>query len=177
MGTLQQAVRQLAGTDMSDDVSYALADVVSVNTDTLTCSVQVVGGQTYAEMNAVSLMPAVDDGFLQIPAIDSTVLVMWSKRTRPCVVMFSRVQDIYVAADNLVTLQGDDFGGIPKVMPLTTKLNNLENLVNDLILKYNSHVHPDPASGVTGVPTVVETGSLTPTQQSELENTRVVHGN
>lgn len=173
---LQTAVRQLAGTDLSDDLSMALANVLSVDLDNMTCSVELIGGQTLATMNSVQLMARVDDGFLCVPAIDSTVIVIWSKRTEPAVVMYSQLQDVFVSADDKVTLQSDTYGGMVKVQDLVTKLNAVENKLNDMISIYNSHVHTDPQGGVTTSPLQPITGNITPTVRADIENTKVVHG-
>jgi hypothetical protein len=62
---------------------------------------------------------------------------------------------------------------------LTTKLNNLENKVNDIVAKFNSHTHILTLSTGTGTaaPTTTKVpGTLTPTEQSEIENDKVKHG-
>lgn len=79
-----------------------------------------------------------------------------------------------------IQLLDGSLGGLVKVIDLTTKLNNLENLVNDLISKYNSHTHILTLSSGTGTaaPTVTtETQTLTPTNRGDIENTNITHGN
>jgi len=120
---------------------------------------------------------------LLIPTIGSTVLVTYSKYNDPFVSMFSDIDRIYLIGGNagvditgnVVKLNNGTFGGLVKVTELVEKLNNLENLVNDLIVKYNIHVHPVSGAS-TLVPTVPETGTLIPTIQDELENKKVTHG-
>lgn len=177
MGTeLRKAIQQLAGTHLTDDTSMALATVLSVNLATRTCSVVLVGGQTTARKDDVMLMPTVADGILLIPSIDSTVVVMWSKRNQPFVAMYSDLQDIYLAADGLVTLNDNTYGGLVRVADLVTKLNAIEGKVNDLLTAYNAHTHTDPVSGSTGTTSAPVVGSLTPTQVTDIENPNVVHG-
>jgi hypothetical protein len=67
---------------------------------------------------------------------------------------------------------------VVKVIELTEKLNNLEQLLNDLVTKYNSHTHSGVSTGggMSGVTTALETGTLTPTQRSEIENEQITHG-
>lgn len=79
-----------------------------------------------------------------------------------------------------IKLLDGSLGGLVEVANLTTKLNNLENLVNDLISKYNIHTHILTLSSGTGTaaPTVsLETGTLTPTVRGDIENTHITHGN
>ena len=61
---------------------------------------------------------------------------------------------------------------------LVTKLNNLENKVNDLIMAYNYHTHTgvQTGGGTSGTTPTVITGSLTPTNETELQNQNVKHG-
>jgi hypothetical protein len=77
-----------------------------------------------------------------------------------------------------IYLNGNDYGGLVEVGNLVTKLNNLENKVNDIIASFNSHTHSGVTvgSGVTGTGTPPVTGNLTPTQKSDIENTTVQHG-
>ena len=74
--------------------------------------------------------------------------------------------------------------GLVKVIPLTEKLNNLENKVNDWLFHYQGHIHIDPLSGQTGVIQQPEMGApnvlpqpddLELTLQEEIENPEVLH--
>lgn len=174
--SLQGLVRQLAGTDLTDELHLAVATVKAVSLSSCTCTVEITGGKAVVIRSDVKLMAAVDDGFFPVPAIDSQVIVAWSTRNTPYVAMFSQLQDIYLAADNLVTLQNDTFGGLVKVRETVTRLNNVENLLNSLISLYNSHVHADPVSGSTGPTSAPEPNTATLTQVSDIENPKVVHG-
>jgi hypothetical protein len=136
-------------------------------------TVTVKANVTEIEYEGVSLR-GVDssspDAMVVYPAVGSVVLVA-SKNNVPA--------DLYVVAITeaaKVKLRGDSLGGMVKVVDLVEKLNNLENKVNSIQTAYNLHVHPDPASGLTGVPTVALTGTLTPTNRAMLENELVQHG-
>jgi hypothetical protein len=172
---LRDAVRQLAGTSLDDEVYCTMAQVVSVDLDAATCVCQMIGGIATSEVT-VRLMADNDDGLLISPAIDSTVVITWTKRMPAFVSMFSEVQDVFINASGVIEMNQGTFGGLVKVRDLVTKLNNLENKVNAMIASYNAHIHPDPVSGVTGAPTVPITGTLTPTVESDIENTNVTHG-
>ncbi len=99
---------------------------------------------------------------------------------------------IKVNNDKLV-IQGDQFtvnggnnNGLVKVAALKTKLNNLENKLNSLLTAYNAHVHTvsvattcgagagTGSGSATSTPSTVA-GSLTLTQQADLENTKFKH--
>ena len=78
-------------------------------------------------------------------------------------------------------LNDGSYGGLVKVINLTTKLNNLEKLVNDLLSAWNNfaNVYKPGSPSTTGLPAVLTEltdNSLTLTQQSDIENTDIKHG-
>lgn len=115
-------------------------------------------------------MPTVDDGVLVIPTVGSTVTVSTDANCEPIVVGFTETEKI--------VLRGGQFDGLVKVAELTTKLNNAENKINAIINAYNAHVHPGVTSGPssTAVTPSIVAGTLTPTQQNEIENENITHG-
>jgi hypothetical protein len=77
-----------------------------------------------------------------------------------------------------IELMGNVNGGIPITANVVARLNNIENAYNDLVAKFDAHVHTGGTiSGSTGAPTVPDTDTLTPTVNSDIENTKVKHGN
>ena len=104
----------------------------------------------------VQLMAGVADGFLIEPKVGSMVFVLMSKYTLPFVVQYSDVVSY--------SLNGDEFGGLVKVIELTEKINALEQKINEIITWGASVTPPLPST------------PLVLTQQSELENLTVQHG-
>ncbi|MGN7818777.1 hypothetical protein ACTJJB_01535 [Chitinophaga sp. 22536] len=183
---IERAVRQLAGMDASDKVSMMLCNVESVDIDNRTCTCSNITGTAVADILDAQLMAEVDDGVLHVPAVNSTVVVVLSKYVPPYVAMFSELDRIYTVVGNSVidvspdkiTLNNGSFGGLVKVIDLTNKLNALENKVNDLVTTFNSHVHTGvtTGTGATAITATPVTGTITPTQRNEIENTTVIHG-
>lgn len=200
-----EAVQKMTGTQLSDNVRLLTATVDSVDEAKRTCIVTTVSSQGRVTIEGVQLMASVDDGFLLVPAIDSTVIVAYSTFNQPFISLFSGVDKVLlVAGENNASIQVDAdgllleieqtkvqikdgeiqlndgaMGGLVKVIELTQKLNNLENLVNGLIAKYNAHTHILTLSTGTGTaaPTVTqETGTLTPTQRADIENDKIIQG-
>jgi hypothetical protein len=199
-----EAVQRMTGTQLRDNVSLLSATVDSVNESKRTCVVTSVSSQGSVTIENVQLMASIDDGFLLVPSIDSTVIIAYSTFNQPFIALFSGIEKVLlVAGENNASIQVDTegllleiaqtkvlisdgeiklndgaMGGLVKVIQLTQKLNNLENKVNQLITAYNSHVHTGvttgPGSSAT-TPTQV-TGSLTPTQRADIENEKIVHG-
>jgi hypothetical protein len=173
--TITDAIRELAGTHNSSFSTNVTCLVQSVNIDTRSCVCTPISNHLTGDIINVKLMAEVDDGILLIPVIGSTVIVAHSKRNEPFVAVFSGIQSIFIIAVGSIQFQGGEYGGIVRVGDLVTKLNNLENLVNDFIAKYNVHTHI--ASGSATSPTVArETTILTPTVRHDIENTSITHG-
>ncbi len=166
---IQEAVRILSGENNAQRVYANDCEVLSVDAAKRTAQVRAVDGKA-RNMFTARLMSTVDDGLYFEPEIGSTVCVIFGDFTLPYIAQYSGIESII--------LRGGLFGGLVKVEELTVKLNNLEKLMNNLITKYNTHVHSGVTvgggvSGPTGTP---ETGTLLPTEQAEIENDKIKHG-
>lgn len=149
--------------------------VLSVDTETNTCAVEPI--MQAPDLMNISLMPKDPDGnvkkgFLIVPTVGSVVIVALTSPDTGFIAATSEVDEIQ--------LNGDTYHGLVKIEDLVTKLNNLESKVNTIISTFNAHTHPyvnvaTPAA--TSVSATPVTGTLTPTQKADLENTKVLHGN
>ena len=112
-------------------------------------------------------------GLILVPKLNSIVIVSFLADTEAYLSMVSEVDYVYLNANT--------YGGVVKIQPLVDKINALENLVNDLASKYNSHTHIltlTMGTGTAAPTTSLETSTIAPiTQKSDLENTTVKHGN
>jgi len=149
------AIQQIAGVQNDDKVRLLQCTVNSVDLDNRICNVTTITGKSAVNFDA-QLMAGVADGLLIEPKVDSMVYVLISKYTLPFVLQYS---DVVTYAFN-----GDEFGGLVKVIELTQKLNILENKINELI-----------TWGATVSPPFTST-PLQLTQQDEIENKSVNHG-
>ena len=166
--SIQEAIQILSGTHLADKLYFLDCEVKSVNESGRVCTVIALSGKVGSEFTA-RLMASVDDGLLMVPTVGSTVVVSSSDFVTGAVVQYSGIDHI--------SIRGGDLGGLAKVIDLVTKLNNLENKLNSLILKYNTHTHNVTAVGSpTGPGLQPETGTLTPTQRAEIENKKITHG-
>jgi len=184
---ITQAIQTLAGTYNADTVHLVSAEVDSVNISERTCNVTTVSGKNQTAIENVKLMSAIDDGVLFIPSIGSTVQVLFSNYNLPFVVQYSEIDKILFISgssqlqiiDGKIMLNDGSKGGLIEVIPLVQKLNNLENLVNDLSTKFNSHTHILTLTSGTGTaaPTAnPQTTVLTQTKRNDIENTLITHG-
>lgn len=165
---IQEAIQILSGTHLADKLYFLDCEVKSVDEAGRVCTVIALSGKVGSEFTA-RLMASVDDGILAVPVVGSTVVVSSSDFTTGCIVQYSEVEKI--------VLRGGDLGGLVKVISLTDRLNKIENKLNSLLLKYNTHTHNVTAVGSpTGPGLNPETGSLTPTQRGDIENDKISHG-
>ena len=113
--------------------------------------------------------------FLITPTVDSFVIATFLSKDTAFISLYSEIDTI--------KLRGDQYGGLIKIEELVKKINALEDKLNGLINKHNTHVHITTATvGATPTPGVLSptTSSETPisptTQKSDLENEKVLHG-
>lgn len=145
---------------MKDTVKFKgirLGNVVSVDIATRTCVVNVLDSETDIEGVRLHVTGAIASGAYYKPAIGSLVGISPLFSFEYAVVLYSDLEEI-------VFLDGS-YGGLTRVADLTTKLNNLENKVNDIIV-WGGTVSPPLA-----------TAPLIPTAQTDIENLKIKHGN
>ena len=196
-----EAIQKISGTSLNDNVHLLIGSVDSVNESNRTCTVTSISSKGSVTIENVLLMSSIDDGILLVPTIGSPVFVLYSTFNQPFVALFSGLDKILlVAGENNASIQVDKdglkleigntkvnlskdltqfndggLGGLVKVVELTQKLNNLESKVNSLITAFNSHVHTGvtTGAGASGTTLTTVTGTLTPTQRADIENTKI----
>ena len=165
---IREAISIMAGTHKIDKVYCITAEIVSVNVAARSCVCEQINGAG-SIINDVLLMASVDDGFLIVPEIGSTVNIIASDKTDPYISQYSGIEKII--------FRGGDLGGLVMVKPLLEKINALEKLLNKLVLKFNAHTHNVTAIGAPSGPSILqETGTLVVTKITDLENKHITHG-
>lgn len=175
-------IRRLAG----NHASYMMSGVVKeVDTGNATCTVLLDTDDDGAPSDGVLLNVATGavNGIHIIPAMNSRVWVSEvDEPGRWALVRCGTIEKMYVKANTLIEYNGGGLGGLVKVSVLVSKLNALEDLVNDLITKFNVHTHlyvPGPGTATTpsAATTSIETGSIASvTRLDEIENEKIKHG-
>ena len=176
---IQEAIQRLAGTFGVEILQVVDTIATSdVDEDTLTFDTEAVKG--------VLLSPVPNDGMMLYPANKSTVKIGFSTKTTAFLLQASDLEKARITIGNCeyfidkdgIKLHGDNFDGIAKVKELTEKYNNLENQVNSILAILKATVIPLAPSGTYPFASLyAAVNNLTPTQQSEIENTKVKHGN
>ncbi len=155
-------------TETGEEVYSILCTVISVDLTAKTCYCTPVSGD--ADISDVSLIMNAATGFMIIPTVGSIVMVTMQNKETGYIGMFSGVDFIH--------LNGTNYDGLVKIQELITKLNNLESAFNSFVSLYNLHTHAvSTAPGTTSPVIIPNNNTLTPTQQTELENITCLHGN
>lgn len=175
---IQMAVQKLADTFQKDIVSIFVCNVDSVDEDARTCDCTPISGDATTQIPGVQLMAEVNDGMLLIPEVDSTVIVALSTRNTAFVLMYSDLNTAKIITSELTQFNDGSFNGLAKVQELTQKLNILEADLNVLKTAFSAWV-VIPGDGGAALKTIALTWSgdmLTPTNVSDIENPRILHG-
>ena len=175
---VRESIQKIAGTFNKEVVSITVCTVQAVSESNRTCDCVPTTGEGTTLIPGVLLSAEANDGILLLPTVGSTVIVAFTSRMTAFVLMTSDIDKVIVQAANLVQFNDGSLGGMTNVGALTTKLNNIENLVNDLMAKYNLHTHIVTAFGTPSSPAAPsEVGPyLTLTTRANIENTTVTHG-
>lgn len=167
---IEVAVQRLAGTYLKDIISIQLCNVDSVDSKNRQCDCTPIGGDATTNIPGVLLCAENDNGLVVFPKVGSTVIVALSTRNTAFVMMYSGIDKVQFMDGSL--------GGMVKVIDLTTKLNNIENKIDDLITAISGWI-PVPNDGGAALKVALTTWlatSLTPTTQSEIENKLILQG-
>ena len=151
-------------------VTLLVGKVLEVDTDKAICKVE-SQNKTFFDVALRAINDGENSGLLVVPEVNSIVLIGRQFESKNfSVVMTSTVSEIH--------LKGDDFNGLVKVSDLVTKLNDIENDINDLKTVFSTWVTV-PNDGGAALKAAAGTwyaSLLTPTDQSEIENENVKHG-
>lgn len=102
------------------------ATVKSVDTENLTCVVELTDETEISDVRLKAAIDGVQDGIVQIPAVDSTVLVasIGNKVSVRCIIMVSEVSEVLI--------NGGDNGGLINIQTLIAELNKTNAVVDAL---------------------------------------------
>lgn len=141
-----EAVRKLAGVQFTDQVSTIACTVNSVDIAARTCDCTPISGEAGTDIPNVALMAEVEDGFLLIPEVDSTVFVVYSKYNPPYVSLFSKIAGVLFTSGTIQFNDGS-FGGLTKTPELRDQLNKTNQLLTAILDVLNGPPINEPGSG------------------------------
>lgn len=152
-------------------VQCEIATVKEVDEINLSCVVVLANGTEIPDVRLKASIEDMHDGLVQIPETDSSVVVglIGNDPGTRFIMLFSNVVKV-------VFFNGEN-GGLIKIAALVDKVNVIENKVNDIITKFNAHVHSGVTTGPgsSGTTPTTVSGTLSNTSVSELENQNVLH--
>jgi hypothetical protein len=141
------------------EVSGSLAELAPLNGDANLLNVKLIAGTSTTPL-------------LITPTKGSVVIATFLSKDTAFIGLYSEIDTI--------ELRGNQYGGLIKIEDLVGKLNDIENKVNGLITKFNSHTHlyaPGPSAPIPTAPTVTPETPITPiTLKTDLENDKINHG-
>ena len=175
-------IRRLAG----NGASYMMSGTVKgVDTTNATCIVllDIDHDDVPTDGILLNVSTGATDGIHIVPALSSRVWVTEvDEPGRWALARCGTIDKMYVKADSSIEYNGGGLGGLVKVSALLNKLNALEQLLNDLVTKFNTHTHlyipgPGTATAPTAVTATQETSSISAyTSLEDIENPRIKHG-
>jgi hypothetical protein len=161
------------------------ATVVSVDESSRTCVVN--SDNRNIDALTVRLIPEISDGFLLIPAEESTVTVSTlGPNFAPIVIAFTELEKIILTVKDQGYLNDGDiqmfndgkFGGLVKVKETAKKIKALEEKYNSLLSSIKAIIVPLAPTGT--YPFGPEFAANTPispiTKVEDLENPKITHG-
>jgi len=118
--------------------------------------------------------PGLANGFVQIPAVGSQVKISFQNQTNAFISTYSGLSKVLIDVD-LVQFNGGSNDGLVLVNSLVTKLNNLEQDLNNLKTAFSSWV-VSPTDGGAALKAITATwfaSTLTETAKEDIENTSI----
>lgn len=160
-----------------------ICKVKEIDSTEYTCYCEPIGD--YADIRLVKIKLAADKfGFFVVPKLESLVIVSFLSDNSGYISMVTEIDNlvIYIDSNNKLDVSSSGFvfndgslDGLVKINSLITKLNNLENLVNQFVTNFNGWV-PVPNDGGAALKTAFTVNPvtpLTPTIKTDLENTKI----
>ena len=185
-GTIRELIQKIAGTYGKANVKLFDGTVMSVDNNGRTCTVDSID----SSLNGIQVrfMLEVSDGDMSVPQVGSTVTVAMTDFTDPYIVSATWLDEkLFVVGNQSYDIKPDkqifndgSYDGLVKVIDLTTKLNAIENLINNLLEAVTAVVIlgtvADGGAVKAGILLGLGSGITPITQQSDIENTSITHG-
>lgn len=161
--------------------AHVLIDgIVTAVNDNFTCDIT-VNDTPYSNV-PIKVLIGSQASIYEIPVVGTHCLVKWrdGHRQLPQIDSFDQISDYYIQPINNLFISSKQIqfndgsnGGLPLSPNVSDRLNKIENAYNDLVTKFNSHIHILALTSGTGTAAITanpENTTLTPTQPSDIEN-------
>lgn len=164
---IQEAIAKIAQVGNPQNFTAFAAKVLAV--DGSTCDVEPV--QTGTKIFDVKIKASLNgtSGFYAKPKVGSFVIIVMIDKNNAFVALCSEAEEIYCVVD------GEDNGGVVKIEGLMSRLNAIENAVQNAFTLIQTHVHPIPTGASGPSPTIAALPSVGTSNRANLENTKFKH--
>jgi hypothetical protein len=169
-------IRKIAGTHGLKKAEFVTGTVKSVDEENRTCSVELLLSDVTMTLDEVALSAEANDGFIQIPAVDSTVYIIIMPNNDQVAFFYSDIEKIICVIDdqNKYEFSSNGFvwnngtnGGLIKITDLTSSLNTLVTNINTNLTAISAAI---ASLGGSFAPT-----PPTPFVKTSYENTKIKH--
>lgn len=178
--SLRQTIYGFINDYFSKEKIYSsVCTVISVNEAERTCQLSPVNGDAERK-GRIQANLSLTEGIYIKPIVGSKVLLTYINNKTGIITSYSEIENIVISIDSTsfemsdgeTVFNGGVLGGLPVTSEIVSRLNLIENKVNDLILFTQTHVHTGVTTG--GGSTLVSpdpvTGNLINTNDSHIEN-------
>jgi hypothetical protein len=169
--------------DKTAQIYSVAVKITAVDETARTCDCEPLNGDP--EFFDVRLQSVISgaDGFVLIPAVDSVGIVTFVNNTTGYLATCSKIDKMIVKSDVEILIDCEDIkfnggsnGGLIKINDLVSKLNAVEQKVNDLITACSSVVVALAPAGTFPLASFFTSVTpLTPTQTTDIENDKIKH--
>ena len=185
MNEIREALNRLVSSSLNGVELYSVVGTVSnIDENKRTCDVTPIEGALIPDVR-LTPTPTVGNGFILIPKGGTKVVVSFASDTLAFIYQVDELDKIIInvgssqliITDGLFEFNDGDNDGLININDLVTKLNNLENKVNELVINTSTHVHSGVTTGVgtSAVSTTPVVGQLTPTVKPDIEDDKIKH--
>lgn len=150
--------------------------ITAVNTD-FTCDITVLDTDMFGV--PMKVLSGTQASLFEIATVGTQCLVEFKdgNLALPQILFIDQGDKLLINYRELVQFNAGTFGGMVKVIELTSRLNIIENAFNNLVTLYNGHVHSGvtTGTGVSGTTPSQDGTNLTPTVRGQIEDTTITH--
>lgn len=166
-GTIRDIVKSLAE-DPEEEKKAIICRVVSVDEVEKTCDVAPINDDP--EILDIRLSADDSDGLFYVPKIDSVVIVIMNSD-------FDGFIGMYSALDSIKFGDGAH-GGLIKIADMVSRMNIIESDINDLKTAFTNWVvvANDGGAALKAIAATWSGSTLTETQNTDIENEDITHG-
>jgi hypothetical protein len=171
---IREAIQRIVKSE--EELYSAVAKVTAVDEEARTINIQPIDGS--AEIFDVKLQANISGttGVVQIPTINSYVVATFLSKDTAFISLFTDLDKILIDTEE-VTINGGNNGGLVNINDLVSKLNAVENDLNNLKAAFSAWI-PVPTDGGAALKAALASyfaATLTPTVTADLEDTKITH--